>query len=63
MLYQQQQYFFKRGILPELLGKWFSKSPTYLTGNVAQDKNKTDDSWCFCRGAESGEIILCDNST
>ena len=52
------KHFQKLSVAPS--HPWVAVEPN---GNVAQDKNKTDDSWCSCRGAESGEMIMCDNST
>ena len=61
--------FFKVGILPELLGNWYSRAPTYALaapdpGNDHDDSSRlpadSDKSWCFCRQPESGEMIACD---
>ncbi len=66
--------FFKLGVLPELLGKWYSKAPVYLTTDSARvDSGKCDapqssgdhqmatEVWCFCRQKESGQMIACDS--
>ena len=61
--------FFKFGILPEILGKWYSKAPLYLTsdgvGVTIKDPQYSDhvgkEVWCFCRQEESGQMIACDS--
>ena len=64
--------FFKYCILPELLGKWYSKAPIYRCKAVhpreplvditssSQNDNALD-KWCFCRSGESGVMIAYDN--
>ena len=60
--------FFKHGILPELLGKWYSRPAMHLSTNTSPNYNASsvglagEQSWCFCRKEEEGEMILCDNS-
>ena len=60
-------------ILPEILGKWYSKEPIKkpksINPNVEEnDKDQagnTDQTvllWCYCR-KESGQMIACDNAT
>ena len=50
------------GILPEVLGKWYSRLPNYLQ---ASSENETassqEEMWCFCHTPESEEMIACDN--
>ena len=62
--------FFKVGILPELLGKWHSRVPTYPLAASVPGTNEDDSSslpeyfeqlWCFCQQPESGEMIACDH--
>lgn len=59
--------FFKLGVLPELLGKWYSKSHVYSAADsvetrpVARDNldlpghPASQEQWCFCRTEEAGE--------
>ena len=62
--------FYKIGILPELLGKWYSRAPTYPTivTDLTQDESSAcstssmADCWCFCRNGEYGKMVLCDSS-
>ena len=62
------------GILPEVLGKWYSRLLGYAntsknsSGDIAELSQSTyseqtaqRDVWCFCRCEESGEMIVCDN--
>ena len=54
--------FFIYGILPEILGKWYSRLPQYSDHlETESDQTVQRDEWCFCHGEESGEMILCDN--
>ena len=54
--------FFTYGILPEVLGKWYSRLPNYLQ---ASSENETassqEEMWYFCHTPELGEMIACDN--
>ena len=61
--------FFKLGILPELLEKWYSRPPA-LPQSGSTSSTPTSDApvnssnselWCFCRKEELGEMIACDN--
>ena len=58
--------FFKVGILPELLGNWYSRVPTYaLVAPDHEDASSrvpadSEQLWCFCQQPESGEMIACD---
>lgn len=50
--------FVMRGILPELLGRWFSKPPKTNTPNV----ETVPEQFCYCgQGEESGDMVGCDN--
>ena len=67
------KHFFIHGILPEIVGKWYSwklvadadglvQIPT--TSNESQDNEPQDDharSWCYCDQPEFGDMIMCDN--
>ena len=67
------EQFVKVAVLPELLGKWYSKEPikkaeSSNTDVEEIDKDQADDTyqtrllWCYCRKEESGEMIACDNT-
>lgn len=54
--------FFTYGILPELLGKWYSKLPQYAVSTESHAQCPSPRStWCFCQSEESGMMIACDN--
>ena len=59
-------HIFKTAVLPELVGKFFTRLPGTPLSRIInreptqKDKN-TDDTWCYCREGESGRMICCDN--
>ena len=60
--------FFKNGILPELINKWYSRAPKSVVhvADVDDETSKDNDSeWCYCRGSadHSGEMIGCDSES
>lgn len=67
--------FFQTSILPELIGKFFSR-PAIADSNVPTDESASSQSstelvddassqddqvYCYCKGPESGTMIGCDN--
>ena len=68
--------FFIYGILPEVLGKWYSRLTDYanasepqtvqekfakLSQSIHSEQTTQKEVWCFYRCEESGEMIACDN--
>ena len=56
--------FVKQGILPELVGKWFTRQKTSLNEEqiAEQPDVSTKQVWCYCKkGEEYGAMIACDN--
>ena len=66
--------FIKVGVLPELVGKWFSKAPLHQGSTATTDRQNTVSStvtrstdggkkrlYCICQQKESGRMIACDN--
>ena len=55
--------FFKHGLLPELLGRWYTRLETIKSlQSVEADRGCNDDEWCYCGGSETlGDMIGCDN--
>ena len=64
--------FFVRGILPELIGKWYSRpmvSATQKTiaGDISAEStsgnqhDRLEMQICYCRGGEHGQMVGCDN--
>ena len=52
------------GVLPELLGKWYSKenqSVHLSLENKDAGEKSSENVWCHCREEEDGEMIACDN--
>jgi hypothetical protein len=64
----QAKHFFDVGVMPELLGRWFSRPPRPATTHTASDpisphSNADEDSvkYCYCQGDECGDMVGCDN--
>ena len=70
------KHFFIYGILPEIIGKWYSRKPVAdtdglvqipTTSEVSEDNGQQQDdhteSWCYCNQPEFGEMIMCDNKS
>ena len=63
------QHLFVYGVLPEIVGKWYSRKPAANSNNaVAPDPLPEDDEdydkvWCYCNQPSHGEMILCDNKS
>ena len=58
--------FVKLAILPELVGKWFTRQKTSLseeqTAQQCVSNENEEQVWCYCkRGEEYGAMIGCDN--
>ena len=65
---KKAETFFLTSILPELLGKWYTRpyepvnkaeSDESLTSSSKADSTET---FCYCKGIEEGEMIACDNA-
>ena len=61
--------FYKQAIMPELLGKWYTKKPVMpsevdaATSSTAQDNCNTtsEELWCYCKKPEDDrQMIGCD---
>ena len=58
--------FFYLAILPELLGKRFTRDHTALptvTMNDESDEEEDNGSWGYCQEAKGGDMIECENSS
>lgn len=64
--------FIKTGILPEVIGKYYSKDPVLNITSLDQDQDNKDPEtdqdellWCYCRQpeCEGQEMIACDDNT
>lgn len=63
--------FFKMAILPELMGKFYSRdselsssSTTSSEETNAEGSDSTSNSvtYCYCNGPEEGDMVGCDNA-
>lgn len=57
---------FRTSILPELLGKWYTRSNkvysvSFDLPSSSSAGNETSEFFCYCKGPDSGDMIACDN--
>lgn len=52
--------FIKLGVLPELLGKFYSGELISSTPSTITTSDSIE-CWCYCKGDDVGEMIGCDN--
>lgn len=58
---------FENSILPELMGKWFSRPPAPAsTVSISDDSLHSESAssetlYCYCQGPEEGDMIGCDH--
>ena len=66
------EHFFVYGILPEIVGKWYTRYPAansnklVLVPEVAEDDDDNEDYeklWCYCNQPSYGEMIFCDHTS
>lgn len=65
------QHLFVYGILPEIVGKWYSRKPAANLNNAVvapdpppeddQDTEDYDKVWCYCKQPCHGGMIYCDH--
>lgn len=55
--------FFNICILPELLGKWYTRRHPTTGDNDPLEYEDDDGSWCHCKERRGGEMIGCDNKS
>lgn len=56
------EQFFRLCILPELAGKWYTRSRTPLSAIQPEDIDEDDDGrWCYCQESKGGDMVACDN--
>ena len=61
---KKAESFFLTSILPELLGKWYTRPyvPVNENGSLSSScKANSSERFCYCRGVEKGKMIGCDN--
>ena len=62
----QIERFWKLCVLPELLGKWYTRQqfpPLPSTSFQAPIEEEDTGKWCFCREDKGGEMIACDGKS
>ena len=58
----KSEKFFNLCVLPEPLGKWFTRSRTDIAEVEVSDTDEQDDGkWCYCKQSQGGEMIGCEN--
>ena len=60
----QAEKFFKLCVLPELLGRWFTRSHGCQVPHDVADELQTEEdngTWCYCQQPKSGDMICCDS--
>ena len=67
------EHFFVYGVLPEIIGKWYTRKAVADESGVVQlpvieaSTQETDDAedptklWCYCSQPTYGNMVLCDN--
>ncbi len=55
----QARVLFENSILPELLGKFFSRPPEAKIPSVSLEL--VNQVYCYCRGPEAGDMVGCDH--
>ena len=61
---EQCKSFIKIGVLPELIGKYYSKDP--IVNNPDQENISEiaeNELWCYCQQPGDEEMIACDDNT
>jgi len=60
--------FYRFCILPELLGKWYTRQQTPRNSvqsprDPALQTEEDDGSWCHCKERKGGDMVGCDNKS
>ena len=56
--------FYKYGVLPELVGKLYTKAASMSQTQDASEDNsihQAERKWCYCNGEDEGEMIGCED--
>ena len=62
-LVEKAERFFKLCIMPELVGKFYSRLPAGHINNSNKADQSTEPVYCYCRCPSCGEMVGCDNPT
>ena len=56
--------FIKIAVLPEILGKWYSREPSSVCAATDRDSNPgVEEAWCYCGMGEFGQMIECEDDS
>ena len=61
--------FYKLCILPELLGKWYTRKQSPRDSSVQPPRDpplqieEDDGTWCHCKERKGGDMVACDNKS
>lgn len=69
---QKVEHVFVYGVLPEVIGKWYTRKPVADSSGVVQVLSQTEQAaeeeaedpeklWCYCAQPCYGDMICCDN--
>jgi len=56
---QKADKFFNLAVMPELLGKWFTRERTALVpqfDSTMHDDSDDDGTWCYCQQIKGGNM-------
>ena len=53
--------FFKYAILPEVLGKFYTRLPSKIDCSIDAHDKLAQNVWCYCHKGEYGEMIQCES--
>ena len=54
--------FFTLCILPELIGKWFTRSRAELNDiKLSENDDQDEGTWYYCKESKGGDLVACDN--
>jgi hypothetical protein len=70
---QSVKHLYIYGILPEIVGKWYTRKPIAneagvlvsqetCSQQITSSSRQVEEVWCYCRRASFGRMIGCDNS-
>ena len=60
---EKATYFFNICVLPELLGKWYTRRQKVYAYSFdsAGPSTSSDEVFCYCKGSVEGAMLACDN--
>ena len=55
--------FWRMCVLPELMGKWYTRKQTTISQGQEQQQEEDHGRWCYCKEEKGGEMVGCDNKS